>query len=397
MAEKQDEISSIENIISNTESMFSGGRVTRRIPEADIPSKQEQVQQATQQPATATTTPVETPPQQQQTPEKQTSPANEPKVIQTPLFTINQSQTPGTPEANPLDDFNKKTGLNLTSIDEIYTKADEIATALKTGNEISAEVRKALETQQLFEKHLPAELQASILAFIEGKDYKSVMKQYANPQIDFKKRFDEYADVYPIVNRYSPEITREDYEEMDETPKKAILSATRSAYNAEFETNATKVQRFSEEHQSKVDAMFNSIDTAMANVKKEFPSLSESNMKEIRSRLELTSFTKDFMNQDGTYKPDAGVRLGYSLFGKETIDVLTSNLSTQMAAQSQQEIQQRTAEEIALMTRNRNDVPPPPPSSSRTDQTPEEAMLKMNRDLLTGHNTGMTLTNRNDR
>lgn len=383
---------SIEEVLQNARSVFSKGVVIKS-PEVVIPEEVQTENEPSNEPKTEA---VQTEVVKAETQPKTEKPVNAPKsIIETPLFKFDSSAKKSG-EENPIDLFNKKTGLNIEKPEDIFEKADMIADAIKANDGISAEVRAALDYQSFFEKQLPADLKASVVAFAEGKDYKRIMQEYSNPDVDFTKRFNQYADVFPVILRYNPELTRDEFEEMDESARKVVTSSAKRAYDIEFESVVAKNNEFQDAHGKKVSNMYKSIDETMQNVRREFPDLSDKNMKEIRSRLELTSFAGDFMNSDGTYKPDAGVRLGLALFGKETIDTMMQSVSAKMQQESQAEIQKRVSEEIELISRSRNDTPPAPPVVNDKSNNPVETVLKNNEGIF-GKKSGFNFTNRQER
>lgn len=382
---------SIEEVLQNARSVFTKG-VVIKTPEVVIPEEAnggEMVVETTSQTPPEKTT--ETDPKivaEKAVDEKS-------RVIDTPLFKFDASTKKAGTE-NPLDLFNKKTGFNIEKPEDIFEKADIIAEAIKANEGITADIRAALDYQAFFEKQLPADLKASVVAFAEGKDYKKVMQEYSSPQVDFTKRFDQYSDVFPLIVRYNSELTREDFEDMDEIAKKVVVSSAKKAYDMEFENIVAKNNEFQSAHSKKVESMYQSIDKTMQNVRKEFPNLNEKNMKEIRNRLELSSFAGDFMNPDGTYKEDAGVKLGLALYGKETIDTMMKSVSEKMSEESQAEIQRRVSEEIELISRGRNDTPPAPPVANDKSNNPVETVLR-NNDGIFGKKSGFNLSNKQER
>lgn len=308
------------------------------------------------------------------------------ETIETPLFNINVSAEKGKlPTADEaLSLFNKKTGLNLTKPEDIFEKADIIAEAITGQDTMSEDVRLAMDYKAFFETQLPPDLKALNIAFLEKKDYREMMKSYSSPGIDLSRKFSEYPDAYPIIARYSPDITKEDFDDMDEAPKKAVVNAAKQAYNIEFESHVQLAKDFESKQKQRVDGLFKSVDVTMQNVKTKFPDLDKKRLRDIEKKLVNFEFSRDLMTPEGNYKPEAGVKVAFATFGEETMDIMIGNLQKKHIAEKDAEINKRTAEELELISRGRNDNPPSSGGDGSKKGTPSESVLVRNDDMFGG-------------
>jgi len=199
MAEKQE--LTVEQVLKNSMSVFGGGAFQPseevKVPGQDEPpAKVEEAAAEKPEEEKTETPPVveekkpgeEDPKEPEKTEEKKPA-----ETIETPLFKINVSEEKGTPPTaeEALSLFNKKTGLNLSKPEDIFEKADVIVDAMNGQVVMDEEMRLAKDYKTFFEQQLPQDLKSLNIAFLEGKDYKTMMRDFSSANVDFTKRFDE--------------------------------------------------------------------------------------------------------------------------------------------------------------------------------------------------------------
>lgn len=396
----------LEELVANSSSMFTNTQGILQKPVAPPAATPPATPPAAEPPAAPpetppATPPVETPPATPPVTPPATPPETPPastekkiEKISTTLFdiTLQEGATTATSGDEALALFNQKTGLNIQKPEDVLSMADQIAEAINTKVQIDEKLRSALEYKEFFENLSPPELRAVNIAYLEGKDYKAMMRAMSDQSIDFTKRFSEYSDVYNVVAKYNPEMTREEFDDLEEANRKTIVKTVERAYNLEFDEHVRLQKEYAKKKEDKATRLHKSIELSMDNLKKEFPKLSKKELDAIYEKHNR-GIREDLFDADGLYKADAGVKIAMATFGKQTIDQMISHITAKHASEKDAEIAARVSEERELMNRGRNDTIPTG-GASPEKKTPEEQVMKNVGDMFISGQNSFSLANR---
>ncbi len=230
-------------------------------------------------------------------------------------------------EINEPSDFNKVFD-NYSSLKETASKADEYSNTVKQYEGLIDSLDDKL--YELIDMHS------------KGQDYKTRAKDMFGNSFDFSSSFDQQ-DPKAMLDRYFPgEFSAEDYEEDDNPKVQFALKQAKNRYQNDAKaqqdkpTYKAKQQVISEEYQAKYN---DSLDQSLGSIK----GLSQSHTKEIQDIMGtgMNGLLGVFMNNDGTWKPEAAQNLAYTLYAKEAIDIMKKQVKNRAISKANEEIIQR--------------------------------------------------------
>lgn len=192
--------------------------------------------------------------------------------------------------------------------------------------------QKASEVEQQYESvvnqlsNLPYEIQASMLAWSKGEDYKGVF-QKSMSNIDFSKDIASH-DKKEIINYYYPnEFSEDDFEDFDNNPqlKAAFKMAEKTLYPKD--QKAIKDQRADLEREAErlKETITASTVSSVSVLEQSFPGMDKKEVKKVEQILLSGDDNKLlglFKNRDGSVKKEAAKMLSMALYGEEQIKAL---------------------------------------------------------------------------
>jgi hypothetical protein len=223
---------------------------------------------------------------------------------------------------NPYQKLNEATGFEFKAETEVVETLKKFKDFEEREKSYLDDVTKGKTYIEFLETLLPEELKAPIVAFAEDRDWKAVAKQMLGvAEVDYSKSWGDYEDHVPLIQKYNPDLSQEDWEALEEKQKNAYINLSKSAYTKE-RTDFQKAQKADIDIvKGKLDkravAIKSSIEDSIADLKKNYPNLTEQQVSDVRSIM-YRSPTTNIVQQDGTYTKDAATRLAFAHYGTQT-------------------------------------------------------------------------------
>ena len=281
-------------------------------------------------------------------------PENKDATIALPLMNLDIKD-------NPFQKLNEATGF------EFKTEA-EVVEALKKSKGFEEREKDYLEkaskgeTYIQFIEMLPEDLKAPVVAFAEDKDYKAVIKQiHGLNEVDFNKAWGEYDDHVPLIQKYYPDLTQEAWEALDEKGQTAYINFAKGAYTKErtdwqnaFKAD-TKVVK--EKLDKRADALKLSIEESVAELKKNYPNMTEQQISEVRSKMFRSPLT-GIVNKDGTFTKEAATKLAFADYGAQTLSQAVEAVEAKYKAEMEKQRKELGGKKLEEQVKAANDKVP---------------------------------------
>jgi hypothetical protein len=242
----------------------------------------------------------------------------------------------------------KEYNISLSSLKDampLFAKTKEVD---KLKEQLTEQQLESGEVQKLFSS-LPVEIKASIQAFSEGKDYKSVLKKVVGGSLDYSKPANYYGKE-EMIKAYHPELTQDDFEDMSERESKALYDSAVMRYNNEHKEYTEGMDKTISETQKRASVFLDSVKKSTENLTSTYANLSKSEVSKIEGKMK-TNIADLFYNEDGMYKSDAAERLYYAMNGKEIINALILEIE-KSTKRKIKEAESKTAETIVSQYTN---------------------------------------------
>lgn len=219
-----------------------------------------------------------------------------------------------------LDDFakfSKKWGI------EIKDKGD-YAKVVKSVDKWRSDSQKLVETekkvsqfQEIFE-NLEPDLLDAIQTYYNGQDWRKSIN--TSVPFDINKPVDSI-DTKKLVDYYFPgKFTDEDFE-ADEKPTALEIAeqTAKEKFIAKQESEKNAKRARIEEAKIKLERQKSSIDGSVQALRQSFPDVDITVIDEVTQTLEGGNILSEFLNSDGSYKPDAAKKLMLLKYGEQEL------------------------------------------------------------------------------
>lgn len=219
-----------------------------------------------------------------------------------------------------LDDFakfSKKWGI------EIKDKSD-YAKVVKSVDKWRADSQKLVETekkatqfQEIFE-NLEPDLLEAIQTYYNGQDWRKTIN--TSMPFDISKPVDSI-DTKKLVDYYFPGKFTDDDFDADEKPTALEIAeqTAKEKFIAKQESEKNAKRARIEEAQAKIARQKKSIDGSVQALRQSFPDVDITVVNEVTQVLEGGSILSEFLNSDGSYKPDAAKKLMLLKYGEQEL------------------------------------------------------------------------------
>jgi len=210
--------------------------------------------------------------------------------------------------------------LEIKDVNDFQTLLKE----LKESKAQAAEAEQYKTAAANFEstiKNLPEEIGLLMQAFVSGVDHKPLLAQMMQAQsLNFERDFDTYPEL-DMVNRFSDKpYTKEEYDAFEPGQRKVFKDLAKAKYDSAKTTyNATK-QETHRSAQMTQQNVLNSVESSITQLRKVYPSMGDNQIKRV-SEIMTGGLRDSLYNVDGTYKPDAAIKIAMQEFGAEAIKV----------------------------------------------------------------------------
>lgn len=326
--------------------------------------------------------PVATPPPEPKPDEK--PPEQKSEVIETPLMNI------------PLvtDDVYKKisaeTGFN-------FEKEEDLINTLKKFKEFEQKEEQYLKDNlegnnyKQFFNILPEDLRRLVVDYGSNQDYKQTIKQlYGVGGVDYSKSWGDYEDKFSMISKYNPELSQEDWEEMDSKTQKTVENLAKKNYETERtafnESAKQREELFVQQRREFAQKFEKSIEDSIARLKKDVPDMNEKRVNDVRTKMYQNPFV-EMVNTDGTYKEDAATKIAFAYHGQETMSQVIQKMTQMANEQVMKAAKDASQGPLEDHIKRLNDKPPE--SNDRQDEDKrQEAIRETTRSLFYQPSTG---------
>lgn len=212
---------------------------------------------------------------------------------------------------------NTKFGMSLKDVKD-FGKFFESSEKWRQDSQNLSKVQEERDQFQQIYEGLPPEMIQGIKDFYEKGDYSEALQN--KPKFDYSKPV-EKQDIKNLVNTYYPnKFADADFEDNDVPPALEIaIQASKDKYISEKAIRDSKLTQKTEEASAKLTAKKESIKSSVENLKREFPDMQDSAVKEVEKVLESGDLTSLFFKKDGSYDTSAAVRIAVAKFHKDLL------------------------------------------------------------------------------
>ena len=270
----------------------------------------------------------------------------EEKVIKTPLGDV---KVEAQPEKNDSVDF--LTEFGFKSKEEFTERMNK----LKELEENERLIKDNVRNKQIVDLvgKLPPDIRSIVNAWDNGEDYHNVAKAMFVDGIDLTQSVDKI-DEFKLISHYNPDVTKEDWEDMEDKPKDVLLKASKRAFETDSQHYAKLVEQSNNKHQEYADKVVASVEKSMKQLEQDFPNLNSKQKKEIELRL-YENPVADIITKEGVYTDDAASKLAWQLYGKQTNEQIIKEMQGKIYGEIEKGVKQRVSEELELIAKSRGD------------------------------------------
>ena len=278
------------------------------------------------------------------TPEKKEE-KQEQQILETPFFKIKA--------AEKAKEENQQNKVDFTNWDNLSAYAKENGFDLKNPNDLEL-VFKAVRDERTktkdyepqinewknkatsFEKlmmNMPPEIANPFLEWANGGDYKSEIRKITETPFDLTISADKH-DELQLVNFFGEDkYTKEEWEGLEPKVQKSFIASAKQLYNVKQQDFLSTREKANNSKLEKQDKFNKSVDAAIANLKKDYPDMKESEVQEVRQQM-LGGINKTLFNDDGTYKETAAKQISMVVYGEQTLGTMKTALEAKMKAET---------------------------------------------------------------
>ncbi len=264
-------------------------------------------------------------------------------IIETPFFKISQPAEKKEPDNSDVDfadwikltAYAKEEGFDLKTPNDLKNVFVAIKEKENKIKEFEPKITELQNKNTSFEKlivNMPPELANPFLAWAEGKDYKAEIRKIQETPFDLTLGADKH-DELELVNHFGDEkYTKDEWDELEDKTKNSLKRSAKQLYDVKQHEFLGKRNKANNEKIEKQNKFTTSVDVAITNLKKEFPDMKESDLKEVRTQM-LGGINKTLFNDDGTWRETAGKQISMAIYGEKTLGQMKDALMNKVQAE----------------------------------------------------------------
>lgn len=202
------------------------------------------------------------------------------------------------------------------SLTKLYENTKEWRNASQKLPEVETKLNAIVEDLQ----NLPPHLSAALAAYASGQNEIEAWNN-APKQFDFSKPFDAIPKAEIIKYYYPGEFSDEDIADPDDVAINAAYAKAKPLFNSDKRTLERQRIELENKTREQNERFSTSVKDSVGALQKTFPGLDNQRIKRVEKILSggVQSVISNFVNGDGTFKKDAGMRLALALYGDEEI------------------------------------------------------------------------------
>jgi hypothetical protein len=323
-------------------------------------------------------------------PEEKKEEKNEPEnkdVVALPLMNLDVKD-------NPFQKLNEATGFEFKSETEVVDTLKKLKGFEDREKDYLDKISKGNEYMSFIDM-MPEKLKAPIMAYAEERDWESVVKQvFGVGEIDFNKSWGDYDDHVPLIQKYNPDLSQEDWDALDEKGKNAFIMASKNAYNKERtdwqSTIKTNTEVIRGKLDKRADAIKNSIEESIAELKKNYPNLTEQQVTEVRTTM-YRSPLNNIVQKDGTFTKEAATKLAFANYGPQTLTQAIEEVEKKWKAEIEKTRKEVGGKKLEVQVQAANDKVPA--SDTRKTDNAQDKIKQQIKNI--SSNPGQMFVNKN--
>lgn len=257
--------------------------------------------------------------------------------------------------AEDFEKFFQSTESGITK-ENIATKLPELLDTSKKFDEVT---KKSQGYEAVF-NNMPKPIYEAIMAWDKGEDWRQPVLNH--DPTDYSQEFGKQ-DAKAMVEKFFPgKVSAEDWEEYkdsdgDQETKDKIdsyLTLTEEKYNLTKQQHAEQIKNYEQQAQQNLEKAQASFDTSRTNIFKAFEGtplkgVKESAVVEIdKSLANQRAILLEFLNEDGTFKPDAHEKMAMLKFGKDLVVQQAKAIQKQAVSDARAEVISGTADQAGI-------------------------------------------------
>lgn len=262
------------------------------------------------------------------TPAAEVKPGDKPdeEVVETKLFGKKKLGSDKKPGEEPVvlkefSDIEKYVESNY-GVKDVNKALTEIVPKWREQAQKGAESEKKYSEIMTTLDKLDEDIVEIMKANLEGKDWRKVITDA--PKINFNKKVEDYSKK-DLVNHYFPgKFSDEDFTDSDEENKSLDIAyeAAQKSFTNDKTSFDGKRAAMIENQNKQIEAYEKSITSSVEHLQKTLPHLNELVVKETGEALKsgAQGILSEFLNDDGTLKPDAAQKLAMARHGLEALN-----------------------------------------------------------------------------
>lgn len=293
----------------------------------------------------------QTPTEPAKTEVKTETPTADPNIIKTPLGDIQKEIKTEKPNVDIFNFIKEKTSLEFKNNEELIEKLNKLKELEANEELIKDNVRNKKIVDAI--TRMPEDIKALVNAWDNGQDYTTIGKSIFTDGLDFTKSPDSI-DEFKLVSHYNSDVTKDDFEEMDDKSKDLLVKSSKRLFNADAQNYKLVSQQRERQTNEYADRVVASVESTIKQLKKDFPNLTHSQVKEIETRL-YQNPVADLVTNDGVYKDTAASSMAWMLYGKQTNEQIISEMQNKVYKEIDEGIKKRTSEELEILAQQRGD------------------------------------------
>lgn len=260
-------------------------------------------------------------------------------------------KTPATPAAITIEKPEDILNVIKTKYGQDIKDVKELPKFFESVDKMRANAQKFEDTQKKltqFEEeyiNLPSQFHKAVELYIKGEDFTKAFTE--SSKIDFNKPADKQ-DVKELVNHYfKGKFTEEDFKDPEDKSEKLLMAeeAAKVKFEAEKQMFDNKRALSTDKANLVLKAREESVNSSVKMLTQRFPDMDEIALKQVESALKggPEKILSYFLNSDGTYKPEAAVKLMMAEVGESEISALIQIAERQTETRVNEELLSRGA------------------------------------------------------
>ncbi len=233
--------------------------------------------------------------------------------------------------------------IDIKDVGDLGKLVTEFKTLQNNLTKASVDVQKLADWNNTLET-MPEEIYGVMQAWLNGEDYLDVMQHESRQKPDFTKDFGANSQEV-MLNYYHPgKFSKEDYQDEEMQDKISLaMDSAKKLFEKDKKDYRTYRDQVADKANQKTQALQTSIDTTLNALKKDVPYIRDNHKKRIEDVINLgpRGVMSLFINDDGTFKPEAAKLVSLAVYGEDAINFHKNRAAKDGETKATEELLQR--------------------------------------------------------